>query len=322
VLFSRRSILLQLSVWLEHGCGGSMRGALWTLGLTILQVLLTFCISMYVVLRTEYEWAKRISLTAMLIMQLLMAAWALLADPADHLEGIISCLVSLVEASATSILLAAAYLQDTAHKSSLKTMGLVSTGLLTVTVFAPICLLMYDSILLPTASAYQERKRNGQSAPGAVFGIALQLIFLPIVFIANLFGLGFRGIDVLEAAVGEANTTISDGAMSRCRASAASDQVRNSEDAGKPAGSLAPLTCSSSCLVSTAEEQAEPNADVKLNHYSYLALVGAARFLGLRRKYTRSRALESSNHVAQVEQQPEELREEAETKARRRSSAC
>ena len=219
-----------------------MRGALYTLGLIILQVLLTFCISMFVVLQTEHEWAKRALLIAMLIMQLLMAAWALLADPADRLEGIISCLVSLVEASATGILLAAAYLQDTAHKSSLETMGLVSTGLLIVTVFAPIGLSMYDSILLPTAIAYQVRKSSGQSALRAVFGIVLQLIISPIVIIANLFGFANFNLDMLEATVGEMNTTVSDGALSRCSASTASDQARNSEDEGKPAGSLAPLT--------------------------------------------------------------------------------
>ena len=219
-----------------------MRGALYTLGLIIVQVLLTFCISMFVVLQTEHEWAKRALLIAMLIMQLLMAAWALLADPADRLEGIISCLVSLVEASATGILLAAAYLQDTAHKSSLETMGLVSTGLLIVTVFAPIGLSMYDSILLPTAIAYQVRKSSGQSALRAVFGIVLQLIISPIVIIANLFGFANFNLDMLEATVGEMNTTVSDGALSRCSASTASDQARNSEDEGKPAGSLAPLT--------------------------------------------------------------------------------
>ena len=195
-----------------------MRGAFFTLGQLILQVALTFCISMYVALRAEHEWAKRTSLIGMLTIQGAMAAWALIADPADRLEGVITCLVSLIEASATSILLAAACLRDTAlsqQTSTLKTMGLVSAGLLMGAVFAPIGLSVYDNVLLPTANAYQMRKDGGQSTCRAVLGIVVQNVTLPVVIIANIFGWSFKVVDVLEAAAGEANTTASDGSVAR-----------------------------------------------------------------------------------------------------------
>ena len=187
-----RLSLWQLSVWLEHGCGGSMRGALWTLGLTILQVILTLFISMYAVLGEEFEWAKRLSLGLMIAVQLAMACWALLADPIDRLEGLITFLVSLVEASATGLLLVAAYMQDVADKSVLKMIGGLSTAMLMATVFVPIALSIYDSILCPAAAAIQTRKEVGQSTSRAVAGILMQLIVLPLVIIAAVLGWNFK----------------------------------------------------------------------------------------------------------------------------------
>ena len=52
-----------------------------------MRAILTMCISMYSVLKTKYEWAKLVSLTLMLTVQLVMALWSLLADPIDRLEG-------------------------------------------------------------------------------------------------------------------------------------------------------------------------------------------------------------------------------------------
>ena len=175
-------------------------------------MVLTFLTSMFCALKAEHEWARRMSLISMLIVQVSMAAWVILADPMDRLDGAMCCLVSLLEACAMSILLAAYYLTDTMR---LKGMGLVAVCLLIMAVFFPIGLSIYDNVLLPAASAYQTRKDKGESTCRAVVGILVHNLLLPVVILANAFGWSFNGIDVMEAVFGEADTTVSDGAMAK-----------------------------------------------------------------------------------------------------------
>ena len=331
-----------------------MRGALFTLGQLILQVALTFCISMYVALRTEHEWAKRTSLIGMLTIQGAMAAWALIADPADRLEGVITCLVSLIEASATSILLAAACLRDTAlsqQTSTLKTMGSVSAGLLIGAVFAPIGLSVYDNVLLPTANAYQMRKECGQSTCRAVLGIVVQNVTLPVVIIANIFGWSFKVVDVLEAAAGEANTTASDGSVARRSVTAgntgsSSTQKGDSGHEETTAGNFASLTdktrltqvlpCTS-CLASSpakarTEEHRNPQSVVKRsssNSSLPLTHVVVVRFFGRRSQSMRflnlsvnGRTSREQRNAAEVGKRAVVKSEEASVTAQMSQSKC
>ena len=239
-----------------------------------------------------------------------MALWSLLADPIDRLEGIVSCLASLIEAGATSLLLAAAWLQETADKSVLKMMGGMSTAMLMISVFIPIGLSMYDSILLPAAAAIHERKESGQTTGRALCGIFMNLLVAPLIILAAIFGWNFKGIDVLEATVGEANTTVTEGSISKCKPSqglllglqAANAGVRtvstdeqdstlSAEPHNSPAAlasefkaNMPPSTTSEHAI--RRDEHAEPK--VEANQPVYTTMRSAARLLGLIRNGPRT----------------------------------
>ena len=201
----------ELSVWLEHGSGGSEVGALWTIGQTGGQLILAFAISMYSVLGREYEWAKRTSLTIMCTVQLLMAAWGIGADAIDRLEAVVACMVSLLEACATGLLLASSFLQGMLSEDVLEAVGQTSTALLMASVFAPIVLSTYDNMILPAADAMSARMKSGQSCGRAACGLLIQMLLLPITVAGALFGVSFKASDVIQAAIDETRDTVTDG---------------------------------------------------------------------------------------------------------------
>ena len=205
--------LSQLSVWLEHGSGGSYRGCFSSLVATILQMLLALAISLYSVLGQEYDWAARASLAIMITVQVLMAVWSVFGDPIDRLEGLVSAFVSMLEASATSILLASNLLQDVADDTTLGLLGGLSTALLMASVFTPIVLSAYDSVLLPTYEAMKARMESGESCGKAACGIFIQLFLLPISIASTAFGVSFKASDVVQAALDDASGTVADGKL-------------------------------------------------------------------------------------------------------------
>ena len=212
-LISLSLSLSQLSVWLEHGSGSSYRGCFWSLVTTILQMLLALAISLYSVLGQEYDWAARASLAVMVTVQVLMAVWSVFGDPIDRLEGLVSALVSMLEASATSILLASNLLQDVADDATLGLLGGLSTALLMASVFTPIVLSAYDNVLLPTYDAMKARMESGESCGKAACGIVSQLVLLPISIASAAFGVSFKAGDVVQAAVDDAAGTVQDGKL-------------------------------------------------------------------------------------------------------------
>jgi hypothetical protein len=202
----------ELSIWLEHGCGGSEIGALWSLGTTALQMTLAFAISMYSVIGQEFVWAKQTSLTIMCAVQSLSALWSVLADPIDRLEGLVACFVSTLEASATGLLLFCSYMSGGGmDEDTLSMLGTISTNLLMASVFAPIVLSLYDNMALPALEAMHKRMETGESCGRALCGILLQLLLLPFSLAAALFGVSFRAGDVLQAAIDESRETVADG---------------------------------------------------------------------------------------------------------------
>jgi hypothetical protein len=203
----------QLSVWLEHGCGGSFRGCFWTLLLTFLQMAMALAISLYSALGQEFEWAARASLGIMVTVQVLMALVSILADPIDRLEGLVSCFVSILEAGATLLLLASNFLQDIVGDATLGLMGTISTALLMASVFTPIVLSTYDNLLLPTADAMRARMESGETCGKAAVGIVLQLILLPVTVASAVLGFNFKAGDMIQAAVDETQGTVADGKM-------------------------------------------------------------------------------------------------------------
>ena len=176
-------------------------------------MLLALAISLYSVLGQEYDWAARASLAVMITVQVLMAAWSVFGDPIDRLEGLVSALVSMLEASATSILLASNHLQDAADDATLGLMGGLSTALLMASVFTPIVLSAYDSVLLPTYDAMKARMQSGESCGKAACGIVSQLVLLPISIASAAFGVSFKAGDVVQAAVDDAAGTVADGKL-------------------------------------------------------------------------------------------------------------
>ena len=176
-------------------------------------MLLALAISLYSVLGQEYDWAARASLAIMITVQVLMAVWSVFGDPIDRLEGLVSAFVSMLEASATSILLASNLLQDVADDTTLKLMGGISTALLIVSVFIPIVLSAYDSVLLPMYDAMKARMESGESCGKAACGIFVQLFLLPISIASTAFGVSFKASDVVQAAVDDASGTVADGKL-------------------------------------------------------------------------------------------------------------
>lgn len=203
----------ELSIWLEHGCGGSLQGTFWSLGITALQLLMAFAISIYSVLAQEVEWAARTSLTIMVIVQVIMAVWSVGADPIDRLEGLVGSFVSVLEGSATSLLLASSYMREAedANEATLELMGILASRLLMASVFVPIGLSVYDNILLPTADAMQQRIQSGQSCGRAACGILTQIIILPMTIMTAMIGMSFRAGDVLQAVADDSQGTVADG---------------------------------------------------------------------------------------------------------------
>jgi hypothetical protein len=200
----------ELSVWLEHGSGGSLRGMFWTLGITYLQLIMAFAISLYSVLGEEFAWAAQASLGIMITVQVTMAIWSICADPVDRLEGIFTCIVCLLEASATSLLLISAVLQGVASDGTLEIMGAISTNLLMTSVFLPIVTSMYDNLLLPGAEALAARREGGQSIGRAVMGMSLQLLLLPLTIATSVLGIEFKLADLVSAAADESTGTVTD----------------------------------------------------------------------------------------------------------------
>ena len=205
----------ELSVWLEQSSGSSVRGTFWVLIITMLQLVMALSIALYAVLGEQYVWAARSTLIIMVVVQVLMTVVNWFGEPLDRLLGLLGGLVSLLEATATGLLLASSYLQETVDEATLTTLGATSVNLLMASVFAPIGLSVYDNVLLPVAEAIQARMASGESCGGAMCGILLQVMLLPVAILGAVTGFQLKASDVAQSVVDELTNEVGNSAVAR-----------------------------------------------------------------------------------------------------------
>lgn len=186
----------ELSVWFIPGSGNSLRGVLWHLLNTSMQMVMTLAISLFAVLGEEAVWARRGSLILMIAIQLTMAWWAIYGDPIDILTSYVDCLVSTLEFIATSLFLTLDYIQETTDAATLGTMGSIAGNVLLISAFVPTILSVYDSLYLPISEAFAKRMEEGSSCRGACCDIFVGCL----ITIPQLFGMS---ADMLQAVAEE-----------------------------------------------------------------------------------------------------------------------
>ena len=141
------------------------------------QLTITLTIAVYSILGDAYPWAQKAALGVCCGTQLLMAAWCLVGDPIDRLAGLISSIVSLLECVATALLLVIETMGDDVlpNNDAEAYAGLsgAATALLMASVFVPIGLTVYDSIVLPVVEMVR-----GKSAGEAIFSVAAAVLMV------------------------------------------------------------------------------------------------------------------------------------------------
>ena len=229
-----------LSLWLSFGSGGSLRGAIHGMVIMCLQLSLTLVITVYSALDDLYPWAKSTCLGAACGVQLLMAIWVVAGDPIDRLAAYSSCLVSLLECIATALLLIVVLIGDVGDgriaEADAGALAGASTALLMASVYAPLSLTVYDSILLPVAAMVK-----GKSCGDAIFTVLTAFVLLPVTIVTSLFGIKGRSAQlaagtataVAKAAMREATTK-----ATRMRSGSRAERASAAEPEHAEAGSV------------------------------------------------------------------------------------
>ena len=90
----------------------------------------------------------------------------------------------------------------------------LSTSPLMAAVFTPIGLSVYDILLLPTYTAFKERRSSGQSLAKTLCGILLTALMLPVTILMALTGFSFKGADAATSIIERETTRKGESMMS------------------------------------------------------------------------------------------------------------
>ena len=204
-----------LNVWLCNGCGGSLRGTCFDLGVLTLQMLLSTSIALFSVLSEESPTASTVSLGCACALQLCMAVWNVWGDAVDRVDSLVACVVSLLELGGTSLLLAMSVLNtlETGSVEVAAALGGWSGRLLMASVFVPIVQTLYDGLLVPLGASISSRLATGQPCWKALLGVSVQALLLPLIVVTSVFGLSLGGgTDLLQTVIDDEAAAVQDGA--------------------------------------------------------------------------------------------------------------
>ena len=152
----------------------------------MLQMTMTFVISVFSVLKSKNEHYKKLTFCIVLSLQLSMALWHIYGGPLDRLKAIFNCIVSIIEFVATSLIFASVLLTERGYEGAAEALGTISPQLMMAAIFVPLLLEVYDSLVMPIFRTIKDGKANGASWKK----IIITLTFTPALLVIKMFKVG------------------------------------------------------------------------------------------------------------------------------------
>jgi len=171
-----------LASWLGDGTGTLK----YKMVLMMLQTLLTFVMSIFSVVKKQYDAAKNTCFILVIILQVCMVAWHLVGQPNDRLKALVSAFGTTLEVIVISLTFASSLANDARQPETAQALGTAGPSIMLYVTLIPLGLEMYDSLFLPIRKIIKNGKADGASTKT----IIITLLFLPLTILLKVLKIG------------------------------------------------------------------------------------------------------------------------------------
>ena len=249
------------------GGSATRRGTYHTLVALLLQLIFATLIGGLKEAGSADPSVAVIQVSLLAVIQLLIALWAVCADPSDKLLGFTGFICSTCEMISSCLLLAANYSADDSDLATYY--ATMAVDFYKVAIFAPLVLGVNDTLIVPVVSAATTIVRRGRAenwpARKILFEVVLAVLRLPLDFIAEVIGQVLPWVSMLLFDVEKSETTESEvdllakakGKAAVATTKAADRPERRRDEALRKGASRAGEFASDEKVVGPADQRAE-----------------------------------------------------------------